>query len=166
VGLALLFRALLAYLLCFNVILTPQVHVAIIMGGNGRWARKCRLPRIAGHAEGDKAARTPSNTAAHAGVEALTRMRFFFANWARPQGEADTIMCLLSRYLFADTGRWVAQFVNAEVKVFHPCSLFRVPSAGRRSPKWRRHAVSYPVADAITLPVSFQSFSREFSLIV
>jgi undecaprenyl diphosphate synthase len=88
------------------------MHVAIIMDGNGRWATRRGLPRIAGHVEGAKAVRTTVETAAHAGVETLTLYAFSAANWARPPAEVDAIMRLLSRYLFTETRRCVEQFIR------------------------------------------------------
>lgn len=95
--------------------LVRQMHVAIIMDGNGRWATQRGLPRIAGHVEGAKAVRTTVETAAHAGVDTLTLYAFSAANWARPPAEVDAIMSVLSRYLFTETRHCVEQFIRINV---------------------------------------------------
>ena len=70
-------------------------HVAIIMDGNGRWARERGLERVEGHAEGARAVRDAVETAARIGVEYLTLYAFSVANWARPRGEVEALMRLL-----------------------------------------------------------------------
>ena len=70
------------------------MHVAIIMDGNGRWATQRGLPRTAGHVEGAKAVRATVETAARAGVGALTLYAFSAANWTRPPAEISALMRL------------------------------------------------------------------------
>ncbi len=70
-------------------------HVAIIMDGNGRWAAARNLPRIAGHREGVKAARTAVRAASRVGISYLTLYAFSSENWARPAAEVDFLMRLL-----------------------------------------------------------------------
>jgi undecaprenyl diphosphate synthase len=70
-------------------------HVAIIMDGNGRWARARSLPRIAGHREGVKAARAAVRTASRIGIEYLTLYAFSSENWTRPAAEVEFLMRLL-----------------------------------------------------------------------
>ena len=74
-------------------------HVAIIMDGNGRWAKKRRLPRIAGHRQGVEAVRTAIEAAGEFGVEALTLYAFSSENWRRPAAEIADLMGLLRYYL-------------------------------------------------------------------
>jgi undecaprenyl diphosphate synthase len=74
-------------------------HIAIIMDGNGRWARKRRLPRIAGHRAGVEPVRLTVETCARLGIEALTLYAFSVENWKRPRGEVDTLWSLLRFYL-------------------------------------------------------------------
>ncbi len=76
----------------------PQ-HLAIIMDGNGRWAEKRHLPRVAGHRSGVKAAREVIETCARLKVPALTLYAFSLENWRRPQAEVDFLMQLLRQYL-------------------------------------------------------------------
>jgi undecaprenyl diphosphate synthase len=74
-------------------------HIAIIMDGNGRWARRRSLPRVAGHRAGVEPVRTTVETCARLGIEALTLYAFSVENWKRPRGEVDTLWRLLRFYL-------------------------------------------------------------------
>ena len=77
----------------------PPRHIAIIMDGNGRWAKKRGLPRTAGHAAGAEAFRRIANYCRTLGVEYLTVYAFSTENWKRSQEEISGIMRLLRRYL-------------------------------------------------------------------
>jgi undecaprenyl diphosphate synthase len=74
-------------------------HVAIIMDGNGRWAKKCGLPRIEGHRRGVETVRTVTFAARDLGVKMLTLYAFSVENWRRPQDEVGALMGLLEFYL-------------------------------------------------------------------
>jgi len=74
-------------------------HIAIIMDGNGRWARRRRLPRIAGHRAGAQAVHDAVESCSRLGVRALTLYAFSTENWKRPRSEIDTLMDLLREYL-------------------------------------------------------------------
>jgi undecaprenyl diphosphate synthase len=74
-------------------------HIAIIMDGNGRWARRRNLPRVAGHKAGVDAVRTTVETCARLGIQALTLYAFSAENWKRPRAEVDTLWRLLRLYL-------------------------------------------------------------------
>jgi undecaprenyl diphosphate synthase len=74
-------------------------HVAVIMDGNGRWAQKRHLPRVAGHRSGTKSARVTIETCARLKIEALTLYAFSVENWRRPKTETDFLMQLLREYL-------------------------------------------------------------------
>lgn len=78
---------------------TPPRHIAIIMDGNGRWAKKRGLPRTAGHAAGAEAFRRIANYCRTLGVEYLTVYAFSTENWKRSAEEVAGIMKLLRRYL-------------------------------------------------------------------
>jgi undecaprenyl diphosphate synthase len=78
---------------------SPPRHVAIIMDGNGRWARARGLPRIAGHRSGAEAARRTVAAAAELGIGYLTLFGFSSENWKRPFSEVDDLMGLLRHYL-------------------------------------------------------------------
>jgi undecaprenyl diphosphate synthase len=74
-------------------------HIAIIMDGNGRWARRRHLPRVAGHRAGVKAVRVTVETCARLGLKALTLYAFSAENWKRPRAEVETLWRLLRIYL-------------------------------------------------------------------
>ncbi len=74
-------------------------HVAVIMDGNGRWAQRRHLPRIAGHRYGTKTARTTIETCARLNIQALTLYAFSVENWRRPKTETDFLMQLLREYI-------------------------------------------------------------------
>ena len=74
-------------------------HVAIIMDGNGRWARRRRLPRIAGHRRGAEAVRTTLRACAERGIEYLTLFAFSSENWRRPPEEVRLLMKLFQSAL-------------------------------------------------------------------
>src|SRR6476619_2386052 len=74
-------------------------HIAIIMDGNGRWAKARGLPRIAGHRRGAEAVRRTLVAAAELGIPYLTLFGFSSENWKRPHDEVDDLMGLLRHYL-------------------------------------------------------------------
>lgn len=74
-------------------------HVAIIMDGNGRWAAKRSLPRVAGHRAGAAAVRRTIETAARVGIDCLTLFAFSTENWNRPRVEIEALMRLLKEFL-------------------------------------------------------------------
>ena len=78
---------------------TPPVHVAIIMDGNGRWAKARGLPRIAGHQQGAEVVRRTVTHCGELGVSYLTLYAFSSENWKRPSAEVDDLMGLLRHYL-------------------------------------------------------------------
>ena len=76
----------------------PQ-HIAVIMDGNGRWAQRRHLPRIAGHRAGVQSARIVIETCARINIPTLTLYAFSMENWRRPKAEIDFLMRLLRQYL-------------------------------------------------------------------
>jgi len=93
-------------------------HVAIIMDGNGRWARSRHLPRVEGHRAGIRAVREAVETAARLGLEVITLYAFSTENWKRPRSEVLTLMGLLKEY------------INRELKSFVE-NNFRLRPIGR-----------------------------------
>ncbi len=83
--------------------LNAPKHVAIIMDGNGRWARSRNLPRTAGHQKGIEAVRRATQAAGECGVEYLTLFGFSTENWNRPSDEIGELMRLLRYYLRSET---------------------------------------------------------------
>ena len=74
-------------------------HVAIIMDGNGRWAKQRHLPRVEGHRHGVESVRAVVRAAGEVGVKYLTLYAFSVENWNRPKDEVDTLMKYLARFL-------------------------------------------------------------------
>ncbi|HEY3786533.1 MAG TPA: polyprenyl diphosphate synthase [Steroidobacteraceae bacterium] len=92
-----------------------NLHVAIIMDGNGRWAQKRGLPRTAGHIEGARAVNHIVEASVRAGLRALSLYAFSADNWGRPNAEVAALMRLLRRYLLTETERCVQQSVRINV---------------------------------------------------
>jgi undecaprenyl diphosphate synthase len=90
-------------------------HVAIIMDGNGRWATRRGLPRVAGHREGVIAARTIVRAADLLGLRYLTLYAFSTENWSRPADEVSTLMSLLERSIHSELPELMAR--NARLRV-------------------------------------------------
>ena len=90
-------------------------HVAVIMDGNGRWARQRGLPRHAGHKEGMKSVRETVEGALEAGVEILTLFAFSTQNWQRPESEISALMALLRVYAEKEKRELVRQGVEVHV---------------------------------------------------
>ncbi|MEN8699492.1 isoprenyl transferase [Bacillus infantis] len=88
-------------------------HVAIIMDGNGRWAKKRALPRIAGHHEGMKVVRRTTKLANELGIKTLTLYAFSTENWKRPKLEVDYLMKLPEEFL----GTFLPELVEENVRV-------------------------------------------------
>ncbi len=93
------------------------MHVAIIMDGNGRWARRRGLPRGIGHREGSKAVRKVVEAAADpsSGIDVLTLYAFSSDNWRRPRDEVRGVMSLFLEYLRRETARCVENNVRLMV---------------------------------------------------
>ena len=77
-------------------------HLAIVMDGNGRWARRRGLPRVKGHSAGVDSVRTITTSCARMGVESLTLYAFSVENWRRPRAEVQTLMRLLRVFLWRE----------------------------------------------------------------
>ncbi|MCM3587180.1 isoprenyl transferase [Mesobacillus maritimus] len=88
-------------------------HIAIIMDGNGRWAKKRSLPRVAGHHEGMKVVRKITRLANKLGVKTLTLYAFSTENWKRPKMEVDFLMKLPEEFL----GTFLPELVEENVRV-------------------------------------------------
>ena len=87
-------------------------HVGIIMDGNGRWAKKRFLPRIAGHREGVKAVDRVVSHARRMGIKALTLYSFSSENWNRPRSEIDALMEILGEYLKRELRRMIREDIR------------------------------------------------------
>jgi undecaprenyl diphosphate synthase len=92
----------------------PGIHVAIIMDGNGRWALRRGLPRIAGHRAGVEAVRRVVERAPEIGIDRLTLYAFSSDNWRRPAAEVQSIFWLLRAFLRLETNRLRTQGVRLQ----------------------------------------------------
>jgi len=134
-----------------------NLHVAIIMDGNGRWAMGRGLARIAGHSAGAEALRRIVEAAPDYGIGVLTVYAFSSDNWKRPQVEVDALMDLLARYLSGETPRCLANGVRMSIigrRDRLPVSLRNsIESAERETRECNllqlRLAIDYSARDAI-----------------
>jgi len=103
-----------------STVVVPEIrsvprHIAIIMDGNGRWAKKRLLPRVAGHKRGLDAARDVVTACRKMGVEYLTLFAFSTENWRRPQEEVSFLMELFFRALESEVERLAANNIRLRV---------------------------------------------------
>ena len=94
-------------------------HIAIIMDGNGRWAKKRSLPRVAGHHEGMKTVRKVTKLANELGVGVLTLYAFSTENWKRPKIEVDFLMRLPEEFLSTFLPELIEENVRVEMMGYH-----------------------------------------------
>ncbi|MFB5281474.1 MULTISPECIES: isoprenyl transferase [Peribacillus] len=106
----------------------PQ-HIAIIMDGNGRWAKKRALPRVAGHHEGMKVVRKITRMANQLGVSALTVYAFSTENWKRPKTEVEYLMKLPEEFL----GSFLPELIRENVRVEMIGDFTTLPAHTRRA---------------------------------
>lgn len=108
-------------------------HIAIIMDGNGRWAKARGLPRVAGHQQGAEAARKVLRAAGEAGVECLTLYAFSSENWRRPEEEINDLMGLLRLYIGRELGALHKEGVRLKIigdhSAFEPATARMVDEA-------------------------------------
>ena len=90
-------------------------HVAIIMDGNGRWAKRRHLPRALGHQRGVEAVRELVRSLEDTGVECLTLYAFSSENWKRPEDEVDDLMNLMRKFIKSDLPEFVANGVRLHI---------------------------------------------------
>ena len=91
------------------------IHVAIIMDGNGRWAKKRGLPRTAGHARGAQVVEQILQDASDIGIRYLTVYAFSTENWSRPTSEVNTLMNLFKTYLKSSMGKCMKNNVRMRI---------------------------------------------------
>lgn len=90
-------------------------HIAIIMDGNGRWAKRKHLPRAMGHKKGVEAVRQIVRDAGEIGITALTLYAFSSENWNRPEDEVSDLMGLLRQYIQSDLNEFLENGVRLQV---------------------------------------------------
>jgi undecaprenyl diphosphate synthase len=98
-------------------------HVAIIMDGNGRWAKQRHLPRVEGHRNGVESVRAVVRAAGELGVKYLTLYAFSVENWNRPKDEVDTLMKYLAHFL----KREIAELNRSNVRLEAIGQIYRLP---------------------------------------
>ena len=90
-------------------------HVAIIMDGNGRWAKRKHLPRAMGHRKGVEAVRELVRSLKHTEIECLTLYAFSSENWKRPEDEVDDLMNLMRKFIKSDLPEFIANDVKLHI---------------------------------------------------
>ena len=140
----------------------PGLHVAIIMDGNGRWAKRRGLPRIAGHRAGVAAVRRVVERAPDVGIGRLTLYAFSSDNWRRPASEVESIFRLLRTYLRLETKRLRQHGVRLQVigrRDRLPKLVLREIEKAERATEYGRRlqlclAIDYSSRDAIARAVA------------
>jgi undecaprenyl diphosphate synthase len=149
------------------------LHVALIMDGNGRWATRRGMPRVAGHREGAKAVRRVVEAAPDLGVGTLTLYAFSSDNWSRPGREVSTLMRLFRAYLASETAKLVENGVRLSVigrrdRLADPLARAIAGAEAATAEGRRLHlrlAIDYSARDAILeacrdAPADRESFAR------
>jgi undecaprenyl diphosphate synthase len=112
-------------------------HVAIIMDGNGRWAKKRMMPRALGHQRGVEAVRRVVKGAREFGLEALTIYAFSTENWRRPEDEISDLMTLMKRFIVSDLDEFAEAGVRLKIignyKAFKPDVVEMIEQAVART---------------------------------
>ena len=134
-----------------NALAGLPAHVAIIMDGNGRWAKERSLPRVEGHRRGAESVRSVLRTAARLGVKYLTLYAFSVENWKRPQDEVDTLMKYLARYLKSEQ----REMNDNNVKLQAIGQTSRLPKFVRDQLEATRESLSQNTGTTLTLALSY-----------
>ena len=129
-------------------------HIAIIMDGNGRWARRRHMPRVAGHRAGVAAVRSTVETAARIGIPALTLYAFSEENWKkRPRTEVDFLMRLLCRYLKAE----VKTLNENNIRLEYIGRKHELPEGVQSEMEGARAATSHNSGMVLTLALNYSA---------
>jgi len=132
-------------------------HIAIIMDGNGRWAKRRHMPRVAGHRAGVEAVRSTVETAARIHIPALTLYAFSEENWKkRPASEVGFLMGLLSRYLKAE----VPTLNKNNIRLEYIGRQHELPSDVQERMEWAREATSRNTGMVLTLALNYSARSE------
>jgi len=113
-------------------------HVAVIMDGNGRWARQRNLPRVEGHRMGAESVRAVIRTAGELGIKYLTLYAFSVENWNRPKDEVDTLMKYLAHYMKTE----FAELNRSNVRLEVIGQIHRLPEFVQKQLKKTQEALS------------------------
>jgi undecaprenyl diphosphate synthase len=132
-------------------------HIAIIMDGNGRWAKRRHLPRVAGHRKGVEAVRATVETASRIGIPALTLYAFSEENWKkRPRSEVSFLMALLQRYLKAE----VPRLNQNNIRLDYIGRQHELPPEVQDRMNWGRETTSHNTGMALTLALNYSARSE------
>ncbi|HEY6337166.1 MAG TPA: isoprenyl transferase [Candidatus Sulfotelmatobacter sp.] len=132
-------------------------HIAIIMDGNGRWAKRRHMPRVAGHRAGVAAVRSTVETAARVGIGALTLYAFSEENWKkRPKSEVDFLMRLLSRYLKAE----VPTLNKNNIRLEYIGRQQQLPDDVQERMAWARNETARNSGMVLTLALNYSARSE------
>jgi undecaprenyl diphosphate synthase len=132
-------------------------HIAIIMDGNGRWAKRRHMPRIAGHRAGVAAVRSTVETAARVHIQALTLYAFSEENWKkRPGSEVSFLMSLLSRYLKAE----VPTLNKNNIRLEYIGRQHQLPDDVQERMRWAREATAQNTGMVLTLALNYSARSE------
>src|SRR5277367_3461031 len=132
-------------------------HIAIIMDGNGRWAKRRHMPRVAGHRAGVAAVRSTVETAARIGIHALTLYAFSEENWKkRPKSEVDFLMRLLSRYLKAE----VPTLNKNNIRLEYIGRQFELPDDVQERMAWAHESTAQNSGMVLTLALNYSARSE------
>src|SRR5579862_5119460 len=129
-------------------------HIAIIMDGNGRWARRRHMPRIAGHRAGVTAVRSTVETAARIHIPALTLYAFSEENWKkRPKSEVDFLMRLLGRYLKLE----VPTLNKNNIRLQYIGRQHELPESVQERMEWARRSTENNTGMILTLALNYSA---------
>ena len=128
-------------------------HIAIIMDGNGRWAKRRHLPRIAGHRAGVAAVRSTIETAARIHIPALTLYSFSAENWKRPKGEVSYLMNLLRRYLMME----LPTMMENNIRLQYIGRQQELPREVQERMAWARESTEKNTGMVLTLALNYSS---------
>jgi undecaprenyl diphosphate synthase len=131
-------------------------HIAVIMDGNGRWAKRRHMPRIAGHRAGVAAVRSTVETAARIHIQALTLYAFSEENWKRPATEVGFLMRLLSRYLKAE----VSTLNENNIRLEYIGRQHELPLDVQERMQWAREATERNTGMVLTLALNYSARSE------
>ncbi len=128
-------------------------HIAIIMDGNGRWAKRRHLPRIAGHRSGVASVRSTVETAARLDIPALTLYSFSAENWKRPKGEVEFLMNLLRRYLKME----LPTLMENNIRLQYIGRQQELPQEVQERMSWAREMTERNTGMVLTLALNYGS---------
>ena len=132
-------------------------HIAIIMDGNGRWARRRHMPRVAGHRAGVAAVRSTVESAARIGIQALTLYAFSEENWKkRPKTEVAFLMKLLCRYLKAE----IKTLNNNNIRLEYIGRKHELPESVQREMEYASEATRRNTGMVLTLALNYSARSE------